>query len=72
MAVECTWVAILASFSIAFAGGSAFMYAVKKDYFRNLAHPEGWRPVAASRGGGDFGSGRPFTKTGNVPDSCIR
>ena len=36
MAVEYTWVAILASISMALAGGCAFVYAVKKDYFRNL------------------------------------
>jgi len=36
LAVEYTWVAILASISMALAGGCAFVYAVKKDYFRNL------------------------------------
>ena len=36
MAVEYTWVAILASISMALAGACAFIYAVKKDYFRNL------------------------------------
>ncbi len=36
MAVEYTWIAILASISMALAGGCAFVYAVKKDYFRDL------------------------------------
>ena len=36
MAVEYTWVAILASISMALGGACAFIYAVKKDYFRDL------------------------------------
>lgn len=36
MGVELTWIAILASLSMGLAGASLFVYAVKKDYFRNL------------------------------------
>jgi hypothetical protein len=34
--VELTWVAILASLAMALATACIFIYAVKKDYFKNI------------------------------------
>jgi hypothetical protein len=36
MGVELTWVALAASISMGLAGVCLFIYAVKKDYFRNI------------------------------------
>ena len=36
MGTELTWIAILASIAMGLAGASLFVYAVKKDYFRDI------------------------------------
>lgn len=36
MGLELTWVAIAASLMMGLAGACMFVFAVKKDYFRNL------------------------------------
>ena len=36
MGEELTWVAILASLAMGLAGASLFIYAVKKEYFRDF------------------------------------
>ncbi|MCW5976471.1 MAG: hypothetical protein KIT09_00260 [Bryobacteraceae bacterium] len=36
MGEELTWVAILASLAMGLAGACLFVFAVKKDYFRDL------------------------------------
>jgi len=34
--MELTWIAILASLAMAFATACVFVFAVKKDYFRDI------------------------------------
>lgn len=36
MGTELTWIAILASLAMGLAGASLFVYAVKKDWFRDI------------------------------------
>ena len=36
MGAELTWIALLASIAMGLAGASLFIYAVKKDYFKDI------------------------------------